>query len=342
MVGDGQPGLWPHREPVDGRTDPGRLQRWGGHGHRSGLSPLGVGSDLGGSIREPAHYCGVVGLKATHGRVPLTGHWPETLLRFMHVGPMARTVRDIALSLSVLSGVDGRDHYSVPVPPPEVTDLGTPLPKLRVGWCVDGPFAPVSSDVRETVEKAASSFEELGCQVEPVALKSWEELRPQEISAVIITAEGAHYLEPIIAGRDDQLSPSMRRRLQLPSPTLREYMEVISRLEAFRQTTLQYFSDHDLLLCPTGPVPAHPHDSRDLAVGDQIVPGRNALSTTIPADLTGSPAISVPFGWSQEGLPIGVQLMGRHFDEATVLHAASALEALSGRDRPRPLVDSAR
>ena len=308
----------------------------------SGLSPLGVGSDLGGSIREPAHYCGIVGLKATHGRIPLTGHWPETLLRFMHVGPMASTVRDIALSLSVLSGVDGRDHYAVPLPPPEVTDLGGPLPKLRVGWCADGPFAPVSSEVRETVEKAASSFEELGCRVEPVALQSWEELRPQETSGVIITAEGAHYLGPIVAGREDQLAPSMRRRLQLPSPTLREYVEVISRLEAFRRTTLHYFSDHDLLLCPTGPVPAHPHDSTDLAVGDQIVPGRNALSATIPANLTGSPAISVPFGWSQEGLPIGVQLIGRHFDEATVLRAASALEALSAVNRPRPLVDSAR
>ena len=307
----------------------------------SGLSPLGVGSDLGGSIREPAHYCGIVGLKATHGRIPLTGHWPETLLRFMHVGPMARTVRDIALSLSVLSGVDGRDHYAVPLPAPDVTDLGAPLPKLRVGWCVDGPFAPVSSDVRETVERAASSLEELGCQVEPVALQSWEELGPQEISAVIITAEGAHYLEPIIAGRDDQLSPRMRRRLRFPSPTLQEYMEAISRHEAFREATLHYFSDRDLLLCPTGPVPAHPHDSKDLVVGDRIVPGRNALSATIPANLTGSPAISVPFGWSQEGLPIGVQLIGRHFDEATVLRAASALEALSAHHRPRPLVDSA-
>ena len=83
----------------------------------SGMSPLGIGSDVGGSIREPANYCGIVGLKATHGRVPLTAHWPDVLLRFMHVGPMARTVRDVALALSVIAGPDGVDTYAVPIAP---------------------------------------------------------------------------------------------------------------------------------------------------------------------------------------------------------------------------------
>src|ERR671925_227613 len=87
----------------------------------AGLSPLGIGSDVGGSIRAPAHYCGIVGLKATHGRIPLTGHWPENLLRFMHVGPMARTVRDVALALTVMTGPDGQDWYAMPVPAPDIT-----------------------------------------------------------------------------------------------------------------------------------------------------------------------------------------------------------------------------
>ena len=88
------------------------------------MSPLGVGSDVGGSIRQPAHYCGIVGLKATHGRIPLTGHWPVVLLRYMHVGPMARTVRDVALELSVLAGPDGSDPNALPVPapPPKLPD----------------------------------------------------------------------------------------------------------------------------------------------------------------------------------------------------------------------------
>ncbi len=99
----------------------------------AGLSPLGLGSDLGGSIRLPAHYCGVAGLKPTHGRVPLTGHWPEVMLGFMHAGPLARSVRDVALALSLIAGPDGEDWHAVPVPPPGVPRGDEPLPPLRVG-----------------------------------------------------------------------------------------------------------------------------------------------------------------------------------------------------------------
>jgi aspartyl-tRNA(Asn)/glutamyl-tRNA(Gln) amidotransferase subunit A len=107
----------------------------------SGMSPIGIGSDVGGSIREPANYCGIVGLKATHGRIPLTGHWPEALLRFMHVGPLARSVRDAALGLSLMAGPDGLDYYAMPVPIPDVSDLGAPA-GLRVARSV--PWTPRS------------------------------------------------------------------------------------------------------------------------------------------------------------------------------------------------------
>ena len=304
----------------------------------AGLSPLGIGSDLGGSIREPAHYCGIVGLKATHGRVPLTGHWPEVLLRFMHVGPMARSVRDIALALPIISGPDGIDPYAIPVPVPQFEDLEAPLPNLRVGWCPAGPFAPVAAEVQETVAKAASALAELGCQVEQVSLPNWEQWQPQNISMVIVTVEGGPYLEPIIAGREDLLAPSMQRRLKIPTPNLREYLEAAANCELLRQDMMRYFTEYDLLLCPTGPIPAHPHDSAKLDIDGQKVPGRNALGITIPFDLTGSPAISVPFGWSTDELPIGVQLVARHFDEPTLLHAASALEAIHTADKRRPPV----
>ena len=304
----------------------------------AGLSPLGVGSDVGGSIREPAHYCGIVGLKATHGRVPLTGHWPEALLRFMHVGPMGRTVRDVALGLSILSGPDDRDPYAAAAPPLGTVDLDAGLPRLRIGWCAEGPFAPVSADVQKTVADAASALAELGCDVEPVSLELWEELDPQEISFTMFGAEGGHYLKPFIAGQEDKLAPPMQRRLRVPPPTMDQYMDALTKCELLRQDVARLFSDYDLLLCPTGPVPAHPHDSIGLKIGDQEVPGRNALRATIPADLTGSPAISVPFGWSQEGLPIGVQLIARHFDEPTLLRTAAALEALHDPAELRPPV----
>ena len=141
----------------------------------SGMSPLGIGSDVGGSIREPANYCGIVGLKATHGRIPLTGHWPETLLRFMHVGPIVRSVGDAALALSLMAGPDGVDHYALPVPVADVSQFGSPA-GLRVAWCPEGPFAPVDRQVQDTVASAATALGELGCAVEEVGLEGWGEL----------------------------------------------------------------------------------------------------------------------------------------------------------------------
>ena len=304
----------------------------------AGLSPLGMGSDVGGSIRLPSHYCGIVGLKPTHGRVPLTGHWPETLLRFMHVGPMARSVRDIALALTIVSGPDGIDHYAVPMPTPQFGDLRSPLPQLRIGWCAEGPFAPVAREVQTTISKAVSSLEEMGCVVEQVSLDSWEQWPSQAISMSFFVGEGSLYLEPFITGREDQLAPSMQRRLSLPKPTFREYLEAVQNVELLRMDLGRFFTKYDLLLCPTSPLAAHPHDTPELTIDGQTVQGRNSLRATVPFDLTGSPAVSVPFGWNTEGLPIGVQLVARHFREPTLLHAAAALEAVHESDRRRPPV----
>ena len=304
----------------------------------AGLSPLGIGSDVGGSIREPANYCGIVGLKATHGRIPLTGHWPEALLRFMHVGPLGRTVRDVALGLSLMAGPDGLDHYALPMPPSEIPELNSSINGLRVGWCGEGPFAPVDHQVQSTVAKAATALEELGCNVEPVSLSAWDQLSGQAITGALFGAEGGHYLQPIISGREDQLAPSMQRRLKFPAPTFEDYLDAVSNCEMLRQDLALFFTEYDVLLCPSGPVPAHPHDSIELEIEGQKVPGRNALRCTIPFDLTGSPAMSVPFGWSNDGLPIGVQIVGRHFDETTLLRVGSALESLHAPQRRRPPV----
>ncbi len=291
----------------------------------SGMSPLGIGSDVGGSIRQPASHCGLVGLKATHGRIPLTGHWPDVLLRYMHVGPLTRTVRDSALALRILSGADGADPYALRVPAPDI-DVAGPLGELRIGWCAEGPFAPVAAEVQQAVERAASAFEAMGHRVEPVSLDSWDELSGQAISDAIYAAEGRHWIMPIIEGKEDLLAPTIVRRLSAPAPSMDEYQAAIANCELLRQDTARLFASYDLLLCPTTPLPAHPHDSAKLDIDGRQVVGRNALRATIPFDLTGSPAVSVPFGRSSDGLPIGVQIVGRHLDEATVLRAAAALE----------------
>ena len=306
----------------------------------SGMSPLGIGSDVGGSIREPANYCGIVGLKATHGRIPLTGHWPETLLRFMHVGPIVRSVGDAALALSLMAGPDGVDHYALPVPVQEIGEFA-PVAGLRVAWCAEGPFAPVDRGVQDTVAAAASALGELGCSVEPVSLEGWENWPGQQISARIFAAEGSKYLDPIIEGREEMLALSMQRRLNIPGPSYDEYLDAVEQVELLRAALVRLFNEYDVLLMPTGPVAAHPHDTRRHEIGGKTAPARHALTCTVPFDLTGSPALSVPFGMSSDGLPIGVQLVGRHFEEATVLAAGAALEELYRPRRGRPPLQNA-
>ena len=303
----------------------------------AGLSPLGIGSDVGGSIRNPAHNCGIVGLKATHGRVPLTGHWPETLLRAMHVGPMARSVRDVSLALSIIAGPDGVDPYAVPVPLSGPADDAS-LSGLRVGWNTGQGFGPVHPEVKAAVEKAASLMAEAGCRVEEVSLPALENRDTQRISMVVFSSEAGLYLEPLVAGREAELSPNIQRRLALPKPEFRQYLEALEDWEGLKRDMAAFFDGYDLLLCPCVPVPAHPHDITELDVAGETVAARNALRATIPWDLTGSPALSVPYAMSSDGLPIGVQIVGRHFDEATVLQAGAVLERANDPATWRPPV----
>lgn len=304
----------------------------------AGLSPIGIGSDLACSIRQPATHCAIVGLKPTHGRIPLTGHWPNTLLRFMHIGPMARTVKDVAFALSLMSGPDGIDPYAIPVPVPELKNLDCTLPELKIGWCAEGPFAPVAKDVKRVVESAANSLEQLGCKVEPVTLDGWDNPPAQDISIRLFTSELVPYLEPFISGREHELSPIIQKRLQVPEPTAREYQQAWNDREKLCHNLAIYFRKYDLLLCPTSVTQAPKHGTTELSVDGQTVPSRNAVRATVPFDLTGSPAISVPHGWSDEGLPIGVQLVGRHFDESTLLRAAHALENFADEGTRRPQI----
>jgi aspartyl-tRNA(Asn)/glutamyl-tRNA(Gln) amidotransferase subunit A len=296
----------------------------------AGLSPLGIGSDLGGSIRNPAHHCGVVGLKPTHGRVPLTGHWPETILRFMHLGPLARSVRDAALCLATVSGPDGADWHAVPVPPPRVPKAPRSLAGLTVGWLAGEELGPVGSEVRAVVTAAAEALSSLGATVERADVPGLGNRDCNVLTMALYGAAGHSYLDEVIAGRWDQLHPRLARRLGAPMPTLDDYLAAEDEVEGLCRDLAEAFRRYDLLLGPTVPVPAHPHDCEELLVDGVAFHPRTALRATIPFDLTGSPALSVPFGSSADGLPIGVQLVGRHFDEETVFRAGMALEGSRG------------
>ena len=246
-----------------------------------------------------------------------------------------RSVEDAALALNLMAGPDGVDHYAMPVPVPDVSEFTAPA-GLRVAWCPEGPFAPVEREVQNTVATAATALGELGCAVEQVGLEGWASWPGQQISARIFAAEGNQYLDPIIEGRKELLALSMQRRLNIPGPSYDEYLEAMEQMEQLRAACIKLFGEYDVLLLPTGPVVAHPHDTRRHEVGGETAPARHALSCTIPFDLTGSPALSVPFGMSSAGLPIGVQIVGRHYEEATILRAGAALEELYRPRRGRP------
>jgi aspartyl-tRNA(Asn)/glutamyl-tRNA(Gln) amidotransferase subunit A len=302
----------------------------------TGMSPLGIGSDSGGSIRVPAAYCNIFGLKATHGRVPITGHVPYALLQATHIGPLARSARDIALVMNVIEGPDGRDHYAPPVPATSFPDLTSPIKPLRVGFYKDGPVTPVAKEVQATVQAAADALAAMGCDVQEVDLPFLNSVDSLGASGAIAASEAIPDLMDMIGDREADLGVSMKRRMDAPRPTHEQHVQGIAIREALRAGFMEYFSGFDLLLCPATAVPAPPHDSVELPVDDKMAPGRTALMCTAVFDLTGAPAISLPFGWSTEGLPIGVQLVGRHFDEATVVHAASALAAAGDAVGKRP------
>lgn len=294
----------------------------------AGLSPLGVGSDLGGSIRMPAHYCGIVGLKPTHGRVPITGHWPEVLLGFMHAGPLARTVEDVWLTLAVLEGPDGRDWLAVPAPP--LGDPAAATRSVRVGVLGDRAFGPVDAEVLGRMSAAAATLAGAGYQVVDASIPGLERNDWNALTMTLYGGGGRAYFRGVIGDRWDELHPRLRQRLSGPAPALDDYLAAESAVDELRRDVAAFFEAHELLLCPTSLVPAHPHDADELEIAGETCAPRTSMRATIPFDLTGSPALSVPFGHSADGLPIGVQLVGRRFEDATVLEAGLVLERARG------------
>jgi aspartyl-tRNA(Asn)/glutamyl-tRNA(Gln) amidotransferase subunit A len=292
------------------------------------MSPLGLATDVAISVRGPAALTGVVGLKATHGRIPMTGIWPRVPRRFWHIGPIARSVRDIALAYSLLAGPDGADGFSTA---PLKLDAGvgsTPGGPLRVGLLIDA-FAPVDADVAATVQASAEALRGLGVTVEPVRIPVLEQINALEVLWKLQVMETKPAFRKVTAGHEDKIFKHVQAVYDTPDTSIADFVDAEQQAEQLRDGFAEYFQRYDALLCPVTPVPAHAHDAAEFNINGQSVSSLHVMTATAPLNVTGLPGMTLRFGTSREGLPVGVQLVAPWLAESTLLHLASLLEAVS-------------
>ena len=305
----------------------------------AGLCPIASGSDAGGSIRIPSSFCGVYGIKPTLGRVPRHGGLGRPSPNLMsHPGPMARTVRDAAILLQVLAGPDPRDVIAIRETPPNfVAALDEGVRGLRLAWSSDLGYAVVDQQVVRVASQAARVFEELGCVVEEPGI-SVEHPAPtyQSISSAGAYASYGHLLDE----RGEELTDYARANLEHGrGVTGADYARALLAVQVLRSKMDDLMENYDLLLTPTMAVPAFPvgQNPREIA-GQKVSPRFGFIPFTPTFNLTGQPAASVPCGFSDDGMPIGLHIIGRRGEETTVLRASAAFEEARPWAQHRPSV----
>ena len=308
----------------------------------AGLSAGGLGSDGGGSVREPAHFTGICAMKPTPGRIPTAGHLPDNTGPFAllgTVGPMARTMADVTLLFRTLSGALDIDPIAAPVP---FQSLSTEaLKQIRIGYFEDDGLVPVTAETRQAVQDAVHSLRRHGFHVEPFRPQSLE--RARKLWYTFFVRCGALLLEPLARGRESDLSPTFLDFLSIahaqPPLAADELLTAWCETDLVRSHLLAEMRDFPILLSPVCSIPAFRHGKRNWTLHDASgaqhqVAYLDAMRFTQWFNLLGSPAAVVPISRSSEGLPIGLQLAGRPYADEQVLAIATVLEQDFGYTAP--------
>lgn len=315
--------------PWDPKRTPGGSSGGEAAAIAAGMSAGGVGSDGGGSIRVPAHFSGICGMKPTPGRIPATGHFPPSGGPFALigvVGPMARTVSDLKMLFEIMQGPDDGDTCAAPVPvrwPAE-----DEVKRIRIGYFEDDGRTPVTPEIREAVRTAAKSLCRAGFTVEPFRPEGLEEAR--QLWKTFFVKMGGMLLGPMFEGREQEQSPIMKQFREWsagePELTAESLLDLWVQRDRVRASFVTQMQPYPILLCPPAAIPAFRHGERNWTIDGECVRYLDAWSYTEWFNLLGNPAAVVPVSQSSEGLPIGVQVVGRPWEEEKVLAVAAVIE----------------
>jgi Asp-tRNA(Asn)/Glu-tRNA(Gln) amidotransferase A subunit family amidase len=295
----------------------------------AGCSAAGIGSDGGGSIRVPAHFSGICGLKPTPGRIPATGHFPSSVGPFALlgvVGPLARTVRDLQLIFEVTAGPDNFDPNAAPVPLRQWDE--TSLLQTRIGYFEDDGLVPVTAETRRAIRHSAQALRDAGFVVEPFRPEGLEEAR--RLWQVLFLEGAGMLLRRAYANREADMysivSEFLAAAERQPALTAERLADTLFARDIVRGRVLDQMQRYPVLLCPVNAIPAFRHRERSWIVEGRPVDYLDESRYSHWFNLLGNPAAVVPIDFSDEGLPIGVQIAGRPWEDERVLGVAAALE----------------
>ncbi|RMF89787.1 MAG: Asp-tRNA(Asn)/Glu-tRNA(Gln) amidotransferase subunit GatA [Nitrospinota bacterium] len=326
----------PVRNPWDLERVPGGSSGGSAAAIAATLALGTLGTDTGGSVRIPASLCGIVGLKPTYGRV--SRHGVVTLSWSLdHVGPMTRTVEDAALMLQVMAGKDPQDPTTSSLPVPDYrAALEEDLRGITLGIPTDSFFTEVDAEVESAVSDAVQLLQGLGAAVEAISLPHIELAHP--VGTIISSTEAYTYHEPFLQRQVQDYQPDVRDRLLIGASLLAsDYVRAQQYRNLFRREVSQVMRRVDAIVTPTTPIPAPKIGEKTVTIRGKEEEVLKILSRlTRPWNLTGQPVISLPCGFTQSGLPIGLQIVGKAFAETTILRIAHAYERHTPWHEQRP------